>query len=173
MDGAISRAAVGRRLAERILRGQDVTEAVFATMDAIKAGPGVVCPIGDVPEVSTGEVDIEGTIQTLWEPSNPAIQQVGLIADETGKIKFTSWKKSDPKIVQEGDTVRMRGSRRTGTRALFGGRDLPQPDRVPRARSVVGVAGRHPLLLVCAVTTTSRRLHGPGCSRCCAAGLSP
>ena len=108
VDGAISRAAVGHRLAERILCGQDVTEAVFATMDAIKAGPGVVCPIGDVPEVSTGEVDIEGTIQTLWEPSNPAIQQVGLIADETGKIKFTSWKKSDPKIVQEGDTVRMR-----------------------------------------------------------------
>jgi ssDNA-binding replication factor A large subunit len=85
-----------------------VTKAVFATMDAFKAGPGVVCSIEDVPEVSTGEVDIEGTIQTLWEPSSPAIQQVGLIADETGKIKFTSWKKSDPKIVQEGDTVRMR-----------------------------------------------------------------
>ncbi|PSP85945.1 DNA-binding protein [Halobacteriales archaeon QS_1_68_17] len=108
MDDAVSRAAVARRLAERVLRGQDVTEAVFATMDAIKAGPGVVCPIADVPDVSTGEVDIEGTIQTLWEPSSTAIQQVGIIADETGKIKFTSWKKSDPKIVQVGDTVRMR-----------------------------------------------------------------
>ena len=113
LDGAVSRAAVGRRLAERVLRGQEVTEAVFATMDAIKAGPGVVCSIEDVLEVSTGEVDIEGTIQTLWEPSSPAIQQVGLIADETGKIKFTNWKKSDPKIVQEGDTVRMRAVKKS------------------------------------------------------------
>ena len=77
-------------------------------MDAINAGPGVVCPIGDVPDVSMGEVNIEGTTKTLWEPISPAVQQVGLIADETGNIKFTSWKKSDPTIVQDGDTVRMR-----------------------------------------------------------------
>jgi ssDNA-binding replication factor A large subunit len=33
---------------------------------------------------------------------------VGLIEDDTGRTKFTSWTKSDPKLVQEGDHVRLR-----------------------------------------------------------------
>jgi len=108
-DGGPRRAAIARVLAERVVRGQDLTEAVFETIDEWKAEPGVICPIADVPDLQSNEVDIEGTIETLWEPSSPAIQQVGLIADGTDKIKFTSWKKSDPKIVQEGETVRMYG----------------------------------------------------------------
>jgi hypothetical protein len=58
--------------------------------------------------VPTDEVSVEGTIQTLWEPSSPKIEQVGLIADDTDRIKFTSWVKSDPRIVREGEKVRMR-----------------------------------------------------------------
>lgn len=103
-----SRAAVSRALAKRVAKGQALTEAVFSTMDDLKAAPGAICPIEDVPDVPTDEVSVEGTIQTLWEPSNPKIAQVGLIADDTDKIKFTSWRKSDPAFVQEGDTVRMR-----------------------------------------------------------------
>ncbi|MFB6140858.1 MAG: DNA-binding protein, partial [Halosimplex sp.] len=103
-----SRAAVSRVLARRVARGQDITEAVFATMDELKAAPGAICPIEDVPDVPTDEVSIEGTIETLWEPSSPKIEQVGLIADDTDRIKFTSWVKSDPRIVREGEKVRMR-----------------------------------------------------------------
>jgi hypothetical protein len=103
-----SRAAVSRVLARRVARGQDITEAVFATLDELKAAPGAICPIEDVPDVPTDEVSIEGTIETLWEPSSPKIEQVGLIADETGKIKWTSWKASKPAFVQEGERVRMR-----------------------------------------------------------------
>jgi len=103
-----SRAAVSQVLARRVARGQDITEAVFATMDELKAAPGAICPIKDVPDVSTNEVSIEGEVITLWDASNPKIAQVGLIADDTGKIKFTSWRKSEPAYVQEGDTVRMR-----------------------------------------------------------------
>lgn len=53
-------------------------------------------------------MSVEGTVQTLWEPSNPKIARVGLIADDTDMIKFTSWRKSDPAFVQEDDTVWMR-----------------------------------------------------------------
>jgi ssDNA-binding replication factor A large subunit len=53
-------------------------------------------------------VSIEGEVVQLWDASSPKIAQVGLIADDTGKIKFTSWRKSEPAYVQEGDTVRMR-----------------------------------------------------------------
>jgi Skp family chaperone for outer membrane proteins len=103
-----SRAAVSRALAKRVARGQDITEAVFATLDELKAAPGAICPIEDVPDVPTDEVSVEGTIQTLWEPSSPKIEQVGLIADDTDRIKFTSWVKSEPRIVREGEKVRMR-----------------------------------------------------------------
>jgi Skp family chaperone for outer membrane proteins len=103
-----SRAAVSRVLARRVARGQDITEAVFATMDELKAAPGAICPIEDVPDVPTDEVSVSGTIETLWEPSSPKIEQVGLIADETGRTKFTSWVKSEPRIVREGEKVRMR-----------------------------------------------------------------
>ncbi|SEA27463.1 hypothetical protein SAMN04488065_2574 [Haloplanus vescus] len=103
-----SRAAVSRALAKRVAKGQDITEAVFDTMDALKAAPGAICPIEDVPDVQTDEVSIEGEIVKLWPPSDSAIAQVGLIADDTGKIKFTSWTASEPKFVREGERVRMR-----------------------------------------------------------------
>jgi hypothetical protein len=103
-----SRAAVAQVLAKRVADGQDITNAVFATMDELKATPGAICPIADVPEVKTDEVSIEGTIETLWDPSDSAIAQVGLIADDTGRIKWTSWKASDPAFVREGEIVRMR-----------------------------------------------------------------
>ncbi|MFB9813565.1 DNA-binding protein [Haloarcula sebkhae] len=103
-----SRAAVSRALAKRVARGQDITEAVFDAMDALKAAPGAICPIEDVPDVQTDEVSIEGTVIELWAPSDPSIAQVGLIADDTGKIKWTSWKASEPAFVQEGERVRMR-----------------------------------------------------------------
>ena len=82
-----SRAAISRVLAERVAKGQNITEAVFATMDELKAASGTICPIKDVPDVPTNEVSIEGEVITLWRPSSRAISQVGLIADDTGKIQ--------------------------------------------------------------------------------------
>ena len=103
-----SRAAISRVLAEQVAKGQNITEAVFATMDELKAASGTVCPIKDVPDVPTNEVSIEGEVITLWRPSSRAISQVGLIADDTGKIKFTSWAKSKQKCVREGDQVKIK-----------------------------------------------------------------
>jgi len=103
-----SRAAVSRVLARRVARGQDITEAVFATMDELQVAPGAICPIEDVPDVPTDEVSVSGEIVTLWRPSSRAISQVGLIADDTGKIKVTIWEASDQPGVKEGDQVTIR-----------------------------------------------------------------
>lgn len=107
----ISRAAISRMLARRVSDGQSLTEAVFATLDAWKAEPGVPCAIDEVGEVPGDEVTIEGTVIELWESSTSNVQQVGLIADDTGSTKFTVWRKSDCTTVAEGETVRLRAAK--------------------------------------------------------------
>lgn len=110
VQGGWSRAVVAKQLAEKVQRGEDVTKAVLETLGELKAVPGAIVPIADVPDVPVGEVTVEGTVQTLWEPSSPNIQQVGLIADDSGKIKFTCWERSNQTVVREGQTVRFRAA---------------------------------------------------------------
>ncbi|ELY84405.1 hypothetical protein [Natrinema gari] len=110
VQGGWVRAVVAKQLAERVQRGQDITKAVLELVDELKATPGAVVPIADVPDIAVGEVTVEGTIETLWEPSSSSIQQVGLIADDSGKIKFTCWEKSGQTVVREGQTVRFRAA---------------------------------------------------------------
>lgn len=110
VQGGWSRAVVAKKLAEKVQRGQDVTKAVLETLKEVKAAPGAIVPIADVPDVPVGEVTVEGTVQTLWEPSSASIQQVGLITDDSGKIKFTCWKKSNQTVVREGQKVRFRAA---------------------------------------------------------------
>ena len=93
--GGWSRAVVGKRLAEKVERGQDTTEAVLETLDEQKAVPGAIVPIPEVPDVSGGEVTVEGRISELWTPGSGAIAQVDLIEDESGRTKFTSWERSN------------------------------------------------------------------------------
>jgi hypothetical protein len=59
-----SRAAVSRALAERVAKGRNITEAMFATMDALRAAPGAICPIEDVPDVQTDDISVTSTIET-------------------------------------------------------------------------------------------------------------
>lgn len=107
-----TRAAVSRRLAEAVLDGADIASAVLDVKDDLEIAPGQVIPIGRIGDVDRQKVSIEGTVTELWDASNPAIEQVGLIEDESGRTKFTSWVKSMPKIVAEGDRVRIRGAAR-------------------------------------------------------------
>ena len=107
-----SRAAISRLLAERVVSTSDVASATLEVFEDLREAPGQVIPIASVGDVDRGEVSIEGTIETLGEPSHPKIAQVGLIADETGRTKFTSWVKSEPSIVREGETVRLYGVRK-------------------------------------------------------------
>jgi ssDNA-binding replication factor A large subunit len=112
VDGGPGRAAVARSLASRVKAGQPLTEAVFSTLDDQLGSPGVILSIEEVPEVQTNEVSVEGEIIQLWEPSTHSIQQVGLIADDTGKIKFTIWRKSRQTMVRDGQRVRFRAAKK-------------------------------------------------------------
>jgi len=103
-----SRAAISRRLAERVVDGCGVLGAVVGVFEELEQAAGTVIPIAAVEEVDRGEVCIEGTITQLWEPNSSKIQQVGLIEDESGKTKFTIWTASDVGTVREGERVRFR-----------------------------------------------------------------
>jgi len=134
VQGGWSRAVVAKQLAEKVQRGRDVTKAVLETLKELKAAPGAIVPIADVPDVPVGEVTVQGTVQTLWEPSSSAIQQVGLIADDSGKIKFTCWEKSGQTVVREGQTVRFRAAAKNWYEgrcsiALTGWSDIHFPER--------------------------------------------
>lgn len=100
-----SRAAISRRLAERVVDEACVMSAIVGVYEELRTAPGQVIPIADVQDVNRKEVSIEGTVKVLWEPSSQAIQQVGLIEDETGTIKFTVWRASQKTMVEKGETV--------------------------------------------------------------------
>lgn len=105
---ASSPAAVSRRLAERVADGDSLLSASVAVMEAERTRWGSIVPIGMLEEISRREVSIQGEVTQLFEASSPAIQQVGLIEDETGTTKFTVWCASRCTMVEEGDEVRMR-----------------------------------------------------------------
>jgi len=112
IENGPSRAAVARLLADKVVDGQEITDAVFDTLEAVKQMPGVIIPIDEVPDAPGDEVSVSGEIVQLWRPSSSAISQVGLIADESGKIKFTSWTKSRQKGVREGDRVQIKHAKK-------------------------------------------------------------
>jgi len=108
LNGGPTTAALGRRVAEQVGRGADLVDASVEVMEAEWMSDGAVVPIDRIEDVPRGEVSISGVIEVLWTPKHPAIQQVGLIADESGRTKFTSWVRSDAPMVEEGEQVVLR-----------------------------------------------------------------
>jgi len=49
-------------------------------------------------------VNLKGKVVQLWENAHGSISQVGLLADETGTIKFISWAAAEMPVVEEGRT---------------------------------------------------------------------
>lgn len=105
-----SRAAIGRRLGEAVIGGKDLMSATVGVFEELQTAPRQVVPIGKLEDIDRKEVSIEGTVTVLWEPSSAAISQVGLIEDDSGKTKFTSWKASDAPWIEEGERVRIHGA---------------------------------------------------------------
>ncbi|WP_458189473.1 DNA-binding protein [Haladaptatus sp. NG-WS-4] len=103
-----SRAAISRRLAERVVDGTGMMSAVVGVYEELRTAPGQVIPIADVQDVNRKEVSIQGVVKTLWTSVHPKIQQVGLLEDETGTIKFTVWRASRKTKVLEGENVQLR-----------------------------------------------------------------
>jgi len=107
-----SRAAISRRLAEAVVQGQSMMSAVVNVHEELQTAPGTVIPIGELEDVTFDVVSIEGRVIQLWDADSPAIQQVGLIADDSGKTKVTAWKASDAPWMEEGEQVCIRGAAR-------------------------------------------------------------
>ncbi len=52
-------------------------------------------------------LDLTAKVVELWEPRADSIDQVGLLGDETGTVKFTKWAKSDLPEIEEGQVYRL------------------------------------------------------------------
>jgi ssDNA-binding replication factor A large subunit len=102
-----SRAAISRRIAEAVVDGTDMTSAVVRVFEELRTAPGGTVPIDALEDVDRGTVTIEGRMETLWDSDSTAIQQVGLIADESGQTKVTIWKASDAPWIEEGEKMRI------------------------------------------------------------------
>lgn len=62
--------------------------------------------VGDID--SDGNwVDIEVTVDELWDPNSDSIAQVGLVGDESGTIKFISWASSELPSLEKGESYRL------------------------------------------------------------------
>ncbi len=77
-----------------------------------KDGAADVAEIGytNVAEISAEDkwINLKVRVIQLWEPNAPSIAQVGLIGDETGAIKFTSWASANLPTLQEGRSYSIR-----------------------------------------------------------------
>jgi len=100
--------AIMQHLAKEIKLGKSANAAVLDVLEASKTAPGVFVEPHLVPKVDREELHVEGDVVTLWEDTDDAIFQVGLLADDQDTVKFTSWEASGMIEVQEGDHVRMR-----------------------------------------------------------------
>ena len=65
-------------------------------------------------------VDLTAKVVELWEPRSDSIAQVGLLGDETGRIKFTAWATSRSQAALGGHSLptRKRRHRRIRGRLL-------------------------------------------------------
>ncbi|WP_128478942.1 replication factor A [Halorussus pelagicus] len=105
-----TRAAISRRLAERVVEGASLMSAVVGVHEELQTAPGQVIPIGKLEGVNRKEVSISGRVTQLWDADSPAIQQVRLIEDESGQTKVTSWVASNQPQMEEGERVCIRGA---------------------------------------------------------------
>ncbi|GAA0452157.1 replication factor A (plasmid) [Halococcus dombrowskii] len=83
---------------------RSVTSSYYDEADADPESMGDANEQREIGSVNTAEewIDITAKVVELWEPRSDSIAQVGLVGDETGRIKFTSWAKSDLPTLEEG-----------------------------------------------------------------------
>jgi len=76
--------------------------------DEIRSGGGGTEQM-TVEDVDRDEMwlGLTAKIVDLWDPRSDAVGQVGLLGDETGRIKFTKWADSDLPELEEGKVYRL------------------------------------------------------------------
>jgi replication factor A1 len=74
--------------------------------DELGQGGNATVEAADVDEAEQW-VDLTAKVVELWEPRSDSVAQVGLLGDESGRIKFTKWAKSDLPELTEGEVYRL------------------------------------------------------------------
>jgi len=74
--------------------------------DELGRGGSDAVEIADIDEAERW-VDLTAKVVELWEPRSDSVAQVGLLGDESGRIKFTKWAKSDLPELAEGAVYRL------------------------------------------------------------------
>ena len=59
------------------------------------SGANQTIKISDIPTTEGKWINIRCKLIDVWDTAHESMQQVGLVGDETGKIKFTIWKSAD------------------------------------------------------------------------------
>jgi ssDNA-binding replication factor A large subunit len=61
--------------------------------------------LADVDEADQW-IDVVAEVVELWEPRSEKIAQVGLLGDESGRLKFVTWASADLSELEEGEAYR-------------------------------------------------------------------
>lgn len=69
---------------------------------------------GEIPEVQISEIDepdqfvtVEVEVADIWDNDTDVLSQVGLVQDNSGRVKFKTWEKSQKPLLTEGQTYRL------------------------------------------------------------------
>ncbi|MFB6229255.1 MAG: replication factor A [Halobacteriales archaeon] len=74
--------------------------------DELGRGGSTAVEAADVDEADQW-IDLTAKVVELWEPRSDSVAQVGLLGDESGRIKFTAWATSDLPELTEGEVYRL------------------------------------------------------------------
>jgi replication factor A1 len=74
--------------------------------DELGRGGSTAVEVADIDEPEQW-IDLTAKVVELWEPRSDSVAQVGLLGDESGRIKFTAWAKSDLPELAEGAVYRL------------------------------------------------------------------
>ena len=88
-----------RSVVSYLLDEHDIDREAFYDQTNDEGNDLVGC--GDIDEEEQW-IDVRAEVAQLWEPNSDSIAQVGLLGDETGRIKFVSWATSDLPELEEG-----------------------------------------------------------------------
>jgi replication factor A1 len=89
-----------RSVVTKLLDKHDIERDEFYGQSSDGGNDLVACDDIDAPEMW---VDVRAEVVQLWEPRSDSIAQVGLLADESGTVKFVSWTKSNLQELEEGE----------------------------------------------------------------------
>jgi replication factor A1 len=94
-----------RSVVTKLLDKHDIERDEFYAQSSDGGNDLVACDDIDAPEMW---LDVRAEVVQLWEPRSDSIAQVGLLADESGTVKFVSWATSDLEELHEGEAYSLK-----------------------------------------------------------------